>query len=121
MEQLSGQRRRISMLYGQFSEEQFDKWITSLHKKIFQLLLYKDPKTCDKYKNVNFDKYYESLVDNLNAMNELLSHSEVIVEVITNLEAAFLETKQEDFLYVKYRKYILDAQSLVDKIKGELL
>lgn len=102
--------------YGQFSEEQISEYKVILHKKLFWLLLYKDPKTKDEYKSVNFEKYYNGLMGEINGFNELLSYPKQVVEIMSLLEAALIESKDDNFDYSKYRKYILDAHALVDQI-----
>ena len=42
-----------------------------------------------------------------------------IVSIMSLLQAAFQETREEPFNYPIYRKLILDAHSLVDKIDEE--
>ena len=108
----------MKTIYGNFSKEQIDKYKDRLHSKLFQLLLYKDPETKDKY-NVNFEKYFSGVMHSIDGLNELLFYPEVIVEVMSNLEAAFMETRKENFDYKVYRKLVLDAHALVDHIGEE--
>ena len=108
----------MKTIYGTFSKEQLDEYKARLHSKLFQLLLYKDPKTKDKY-NVNFEKYFNGIMHSIDGLNELLFYPEVIVELMSNLEAALIETRKENFDYKVYRKLVLDAHALVDHI-GEV-
>lgn len=103
-------------LYGNFSDTQFEEYKVKLHKELFWLLLYKDPKTRDEYTNVNFDKYFIGLMKKLNGLNELLFEPAEMVSILSLLQAAFIETHKENFNFRSYRKLILDAHSLVDKI-----
>ena len=80
----------MKYLYGHFSDEQFERFKKQLHSKIHWLILYKDPKKKEEYPNVDFNKYFVT---------------------------AYRETKQNPFNYHNYRKCILDAHSLVDKIQ----
>lgn len=104
--------------YGTFSKEQFDKYKVKLHKELFWLLLYKDPAMGDKYKDVQFDVYYDGLLRKLNGLNRLLSYPPEFIEMMSLLEAAKIETEQPEFNYKIYRKLILDAHTLVDKLGG---
>ena len=54
----------------------------------------------------------------INGLNELLSYPVEIVEIMSVLEAALLETRKEEFNFQTYRKLIFDAHSLIDKIGG---
>lgn len=102
--------------YGSFSEEQFAEYKVVLHKKLFWLLLYKDPKTKDNYSHIDFNKYFDSLMYKINGMNSLLQYPECLVEIMGNLEAARIEANKEMFDYSVYRKLVLDAHALIDRI-----
>lgn len=108
----------MKTIYGHFDDSQFDKYKTQLHKEMFWLLLYKDPKTCDQFKNTNFEKYFINLMKRIDGLNVLLSYPVEIVSIMSILQAAFDESKKEEFNYQSYRKLILDAHSLVDRINS---
>jgi hypothetical protein len=103
--------------YGTFSQSQFEKYKTKLHKNLFWLLLYKDPKTKDKYAGINFEAYIDGLLIKIDSLNELLFYPSEIVEITVLLQAAKQETQKEDFNYAAYRKLVLDAHALIDQIK----
>lgn len=105
-------------IYGYFTEEQMRDYKTKLHKDVFWLLLYKDPQKINDFPDVDYEKYFNGLMLKLNGLNELLLYPVELVEMMSLLEAAFLETKKEIFNFRTYRKLIFDAQSLVDKIGG---
>jgi hypothetical protein len=105
--------------YGKFSSEQMEKFKVKLHKELFWLLIYKDPETKDDYLNVDFDKYFKGLMKKINGLNSLLFYPSEIVSIMSLLEAALIETQQIEFDYKAYRKLILDAHTLVDKIGGK--
>lgn len=105
-------------LYGQFEGYQIANYKEKLHKDLFWLILYKDPKTNEKYKNIDFEKYFVFLMKKIDGLNELLFYPKEIVEMMSLLEAALMESKSNKYDWKTYRKLILDAQSLVDKIGG---
>ena len=105
-------------LYGKFDDGQMDNYKVKLHKELFWLLIYKDPKTKDEFCNVDFNKYFDGLMRKIDWLNELLFYPTEIVSIMSLLEAALIESKKEDFDYKAYRKLILDAHSLIDKIGG---
>ena len=109
----------MKTIYGSFDKDQFERFKTKLHKELFWLLLYKDPKTKEQYQNVNFEKYFDGLMRKINGLNELLFYPVEIVSIMSLLQAAFQETREEPFNYPIYSKLILDAHSLVDKIDEE--
>lgn len=104
--------------YGYFEDEQMDNYKTKLHNEIFWLLLYKDPKTKDDFPNVNFEKYFDGVMRKINGLNELLFYPTEIVELMSMLEAALIESRKEKFNFQAYRKLVLDAHTLIDKIGG---
>ena len=108
---------KMNHKFGYFDHDQFESFKTKLHKEMYWLLLYKDPKTCGQYSYVDFDKYFNGLMRRINGLSSLLSYPTEIVEIMSNLEAAFLEASKENFDYQIYRKLVLDAHALVDKIK----
>ena len=79
----------MKYLYGHFSDEQFER----------------------------FNKYFTTLMQEIDSLNELLFYPPQIVEITCLLQTAYRETKQNPFNYHNYRKCILDAHSLVDKIE----
>ena len=105
-------------LYGYFDDGQMENYKTKLHKDVFWLLLYKDPKKIEDFQNVDYEKYFDGLMMKINGLNELLSFPTEIVEMMSVLEAALLETRKESFNFQTYRKLIFDAHSLIDKIGG---
>ena len=109
---------KVKHLYGEFTTEQMEQYKIKLHKELFWLLIYKDPKTRDEYLDVNFNKYFDGLMRKIAGLNELLFYPAEIVGIMSLLEAALIESKKTDFSYQAYRKLVLDAHSLVDKIGG---
>ncbi len=105
-------------IYGYFSDEQMESYKTKLHKDVFWLLLYKDPNKINDFINVDYEKYFEGLMLRINGLNKLLSYPVEIVEIMSVLEAALLETRKEEFNFQTYRKLIFDTHSLIDKIGG---
>ena len=105
-------------IYGHFDDEQMENYKVKLHKELFWLLIYKDPKTRDEYLNIDFNKYFDGLMRRIDGLNKLLFYPVEIVSIMSLLEAALIESKKVDFDYQAYRKLVLDAHSLVDKIGG---
>lgn len=103
-------------LYGEFSDGQIEQYKVKLHKELFWLLIYKDPETRDQYSHVDYEKYFGNIMRKLDGFNELIFYPVEIVSLMSLLEAALIETRKEEFNYPLYRKIILDAHNLVDKI-----
>lgn len=108
----------MDTIYGHFDDLQIEEYKEKLHKEMFWLLLYKDPKTKDEFKNVDFEKYFINLMKKIDGLNTLLSYPVEIIAIMSLLQAALNETRSDDFNYRSYRKLILDAHSLVDKINS---
>ena len=54
----------------------------------------------------------------IDGLNELLCYPTPIIEICCKLQAAYMESRSEQFDYQVYRKFVLDAHNLVDKIGG---
>lgn len=103
--------------YGSFTQAEANSYKEKLHNKIFWLLLYKDPKTSQQYQYVDFDKYFDSLMRQVCGLNSMLVHESAgIIELMSILQAAYNETLSDNFNYHQYRKFVLDAHSMLDKI-----
>ena len=96
--------------YGSFSENQMSDYKKKLHNSIHWLLVSKE----NDYKLL--DEYFNTTLLKLNAMNELLSYPNDIVSLYETLEAARIVLNSNDFNFKTYRKLILDAHSLIDKL-----
>lgn len=102
--------------YGTFPDRQFNNYKVRLHKDLFWLLLYKDPKTASDFADVDFNKYFIGLMRRIDGLNELLHYPPEIIDILIHLEAAYGLTKDDNFDYSAYRKLILDAHNIVDRI-----
>lgn len=100
----------IKTLYGDFSNEQMRDYKKHLHNRIHWLLIYKE-EDYDK-----LDDYFSSILFQLFGLNELLGYPEALVSLASILQAAKLESLSADCDFKKYRKAILDAHSLIDKL-----
>ncbi len=107
-------------LYGEFEEKQFEEYKKQLHKKLFWLLIYKDPNTKDQFPLVTdevFENYFTNVMHEIDGLNALLYYPTEICSIMVLLQRALMETKDPDFNYKSYRKLVLDAHALVDKIQ----
>lgn len=106
--------------YGEISKEQLVEYKDRLHKKLFWLLLYKDPKTKDEYSGTNFNRYFTTLMKELKGLDSILLHPSGLLEMLSILEAAYCETTNPTFDYMIYRKFVLDAHTLLDRMNWEV-
>lgn len=107
----------METIYGEITPEQFATYKDKLHKKMFWLLLYRDPKTRDEFNYVDLDKYFTSLMKEIAGLSKILSNPSEIVELLSLLQAAYNETTSEDFDYMSYRKFVLDAHTILDRVE----
>lgn len=92
--------------YGTLPPDQIKQQKTYLQGAIFQLLRFKE----EQYEFL--DGRFVSILQQLDGLNYLFDNQPVIISIMSLLETARHET---DFR--QYRKAILDATALVDKIK----
>ena len=109
----------MNTLYGKYGEQQLSDYREKLHNKMFWLLIYKDPKSIDEYRHVDFDKYFRSLMKEINGLNDILLQPAKLIEMMTLLQAAYNETVSENFDYRVYRKFVLDAHNILDEMDFE--
>ena len=98
-------------LYGDFSEAQLNEFKKKLHSKIHWLLIYKEADDCQY-----FEEYFETLMKYIGSLNVVFGYNSMIIELLTTLQMAYDESKRQDFNFKTYRKYVLDAHNIVDKI-----
>jgi len=96
--------------YGEFPKEQIQQVKKRLQNSIFKLLYMKE----DGYEEL--DSYFASLLWKIEGYNELFDYQETVLEILAILERARIEAQKSDYSHHFYRKAILDATSLVDKI-----
>ena len=102
--------------YGDLNEEQLNGYREKLHKKLFWLLLYKDPETKEDFNYVDFDSYFSTLMKELNGLNTILFHPAGLPELLSVLQAAYDESAKQPFNYRVYRKLVLDSHALLDRV-----
>lgn len=102
--------------YGEFTPEQLSDQKKDLHSKLFWLLLYRDPKTCDEYCGIDVDKYLNGLMYRIGGLNDLLGNPSGLVTLMSVLQAVKTENNKDNFDYSVYRKLVLDAHSVVDSL-----
>jgi len=107
----------LKHLYGTYTREQIAQTKKSLRGSIFLLLLCVDINTREQYKDVDVNKFFESLQLKIGGMNELLLEQPQLVTVASLLQAAQQEYNSENFEFRVYRKLILDAGSEVERLK----
>ena len=92
--------------YGTLSSCQIKEQKKYLQKSIFQTIPFRE-------ENYEFlDARFTSLLQQLDGLNRLFNEQPVIITIMSLLEYARTEEN-----FVKYRKAILDATALVDKIE----
>ena len=62
----------MEYLYGHFNDKQFEQFKKQLHSKIHWLILYKDPKKENEYPNVDFNKYFTTLMQEIDNAHSLV-------------------------------------------------
>ena len=107
----------ISHKYGTFDDKQFVNYKNRMRKKIFWLIIYTDPKTNKDYKNVDVAMYHKKLMEQLSGLNSLLFYPSRMIDILCALEYAFEILNKEEFDFKHYRKLVLDAGAMVDRLE----
>lgn len=103
--------------YGEFTKEQIALTKKDLQKQIFFLLLCADPKTKKEYEHINLSEAFKGLLYKLDGFNSILGYPQEVVDIVSLLEEARIYCCKDNFDFKIYRRLILNAGSLVNKIK----
>lgn len=103
--------------YGTFSQYQIALIKKDLRKSIFFLLLCVDPNTKDEFKEINIEEAFKGILYRLGGLNSILFEPVELVDVISLIEAAYMNVCSDNFDFKVYRKLILDAGAKVLSIQ----
>lgn len=97
--------------YGFFTEEQFEEFKKRLHSKVHWLLVYREADDCDF-----LDEYFENLLRYINGLNDLLNNNANIIDLLVVLETARGESLKRNCNAKVFRKNVLDAHNIIDRL-----
>ena len=106
----------IHYKYGEFKDEQVAEAKHKIRKLIFFLLLYVDPETCEGF-SVDIEQAFNNVQTLMAGLNAILLYPREVVLASSLVESAFMEYKNPDFSFKRYRKLILDAGREIERIK----
>ena len=93
-----------------FSEQQLHKEAIYLHKEVHRLLYAKENN------DSKLPVYYDKLQRLLAGLNGLLENPPELITLMSEIEAARIESLKKDFNHDAYRRLILDSHSIVDRL-----
>lgn len=97
--------------YCVFSPAQISEEKKKIHSAVHWCLIYKE----QGYKDL--DKYMDGLLGRIGGMNKLFGCPCEIITLMSLIQAAKDENLKDNCDFAYYRKLILDAHSMIDKIK----
>lgn len=97
--------------YGEFTDNQFMDYGKRLHSMIHWLLVYSDNNEHER-----LDSYFEKVQYKLDGLNSVLNNPPEMVDLVTLIEAARVIHSVKEFNKAQYRKMILDAHEVVDRM-----
>lgn len=103
--------------YGNFTNSQISLTKKEIRKQIFFLLLCADPETKDEYNYVNLNEAFDGLLYKLGGLNSILGEPQELVDIISLLEEALIKYNEPHFNFKIYRRLILNAGALTNKIR----
>ena len=103
--------------YGEFTQDQIAQTKENMRKRIFFLLLLRDPVKAVEYENVDIDEAFQNVLTEFGGLNDLLGCPQELVDVLSLVNAAYLEVRKTHYDWKMYRKLILDAGNKVLQIK----
>lgn len=97
--------------YGNFPTSQFEEYKKRLHSMIHYFLIY-----VEENKESILEGYFDVVQTKLAGLNQLLLEPSEVVEIMVLVEAARNEFHNIPFDRKKYRKLILDAHGLINRL-----
>lgn len=97
--------------FGEYSELQFEEYKKRLHSMIHYFLIYMEENQRDI-----LEGYFDVVQTKLQGLNQLLKEPSEVVEIMVLIECARNEFHSSPFNRSKYRKLILDAHGLVNRL-----
>ena len=112
----------MKYLYGEFTDEQINKTVISMHNDIHKLLLHKDKNITEQIFNSeeDFVNYFTNLLFRFGGLNELLGEPKEMVDFMSTLQSAFDEVTSEVFQYSVFRRAILDCHGYIKAMFEEV-
>lgn len=98
--------------YGEFTNEQINETVVSMHNDIHKLLLHKDRNITEQI----FMSYFTNLLFRFGGLNELLGEPQTMVAFMSTLQAAYDEVLSEHFRYQTFRRAILDCHGYIKEM-----
>lgn len=102
-------------LYGHFSHKQLDKAVRAMHRDIHKLLIYKDNSIEAKNfeSDVAFLTFFKKVMYRFGGTKTLFNNNEIMVSLMSTLQAAMDEIESDNYDWETYRRAILDAHEYV--------
>lgn len=114
--------KETNLLNKYFTNAQIKNQAKLMHNEIHKLLLYKDNKINDLIfdSSEDFMQYFSNIILRYCGLNVLMGQPEQMIAFISTLQAAFNETKRDDFRYNVFRRLIFDAHGYLTQMFGEV-
>lgn len=100
----------ITHKYGEFTDDQFEAFKKNLHRWVHWCLIYAEEQSN------TLDPYMIKIQKKFQALNSVLYYDAKVVEIITLLEAARIEYRDNGYKTPLFRKLILDTHEIIDHV-----
>ena len=98
--------------YAEFTEKQFAEYKTKLHSKVHWLLVYKE----ENYAEDVLLNYFNSVMSYIGSLNEVFEYNPLVIDLLVTLQVSLDELSKQDFCFKVYRKNILEAHNIIDRL-----
>ena len=65
---------------------------------------------------MDYDAYYTELMRYIGGAGHVLKQDSTALEILTLRNMAYEETAKDEFNFKRYRRYVLEAHNLVDRL-----
>ena len=113
----------MQYLYGEFTDEQINKTVISMHSDIHKLLLYKDRNITEQIFNSeeDFVNYFTNLLFRFGGLNELLGEPKEMVSLMSTLQGAYREIRNpKKYKFWRFRRAILNCHGYIKAMFEEV-
>lgn len=101
----------MKTIYGEYSNGQFTEYLKKLHSMVHWLLIYKENESSV------LPDYFTLLQNRVNGLSSLLNNPPEIIELSVLIECAKNENNKGTMCNDQtYRRFVLDAHSVIDRI-----
>lgn len=109
--------KMVQTKYGNMAASQVGQYSKNIQKMIFWCLIYADPQTAEKYREIDVVDYLKNTMRKIAGFNAVMLYPKELLGILATLESALQLLESSDYNFQEYRRLILDAGALAGRLK----